>query len=166
MKKGATISSIILFIYEVAQESFIPAIQQGTNNSRHISARKLVPSVPEGTHSASWAFSSHVLLLIPSTKCVFSGLPSRSPTDTVARHSKGTHFASCALYHACFTQRVECWPFPWYVPTGCVPCLVFPNCREVHLPSPGGSNRGGLSITWETHSPHEALGSCAAPYQE
>lgn len=53
MKKGATISSIILFIYEVAQETFISEIQQGTNNSRHISARELVPSVPEGTHSAS-----------------------------------------------------------------------------------------------------------------
>lgn len=133
MEKGATISSIILFIYEVAQESFIPEVQQGTNNSRHVSARKLVPSVPERTHSASWAFSSHVLLLVPSLKCVVSGLPSRSPTDTVARHSKGTHFASRALLYACFTQRDEQWPFPWYGPIGCTPCLVFLDCREKPL---------------------------------
>lgn len=33
-------------------------------------------------------------------------------------------------------------------------------------PSHVGSNRGGLSIIWETHSPHKALGSCAVPYQE
>lgn len=35
-------------------------------------------------------------------------------------------------------------------------------------PSPVGSNRGGLSITWEleTHSPHKALLQIPAPYQE